>query len=105
MISIKSETTSPFDKSQTHFQLTIGGLLLIFSNQFIKCKVHGKWGPWGPWKKCSKKCRVGRQHRYRACNKPKPKYGGRRCRGPKRQTRACNKNVPCAGKNIVFKFY
>ncbi|KAL9969808.1 hypothetical protein ACROYT_G022071 [Oculina patagonica] len=58
-------------------------------------KVDGKWGEWGPWSKCSKTCKKGKQSRTRKCNKPAPKYGGKKCKGPSKETRDCNEKVPC----------
>ena len=46
---------------------------------------------------CSKTCKEGKQSRTRACDSPKPQYGGKKCDGESGQTQVCNKNIPCPG--------
>ena len=62
--------------------------------------VDGNWGAWGAWSGCSKTCKEGKQSRVRKCNAPAPKYGGKLCSGESKETIACNKDVPCPGKDF-----
>ncbi|XP_031560478.1 A disintegrin and metalloproteinase with thrombospondin motifs adt-1-like isoform X2 [Actinia tenebrosa] len=52
--------------------------------------VNGKWGSWGAPSTCSQSCGGGTQARYRTCNNPAPKNGGRACVGISKQTMSCN---------------
>ncbi|XP_078322444.1 semaphorin 5c-like isoform X2 [Crassostrea virginica] len=54
-----------------------------------RCKVDGKWSGWGNWdhfRACSATCGPGvrYRYRYRACDNPKPQYGGNKCPGPQK---------------------
>ncbi|XP_027059146.1 coadhesin-like isoform X4 [Pocillopora damicornis] len=64
-------------------------------NDKVPCPVDGNWGQWGAWNTCSKTCKEGKQSRTRACDSPKPQYGGKKCDGESGQTQVCNKNIPC----------
>lgn len=59
--------------------------------------VDGKWSSWGPWSLCSKECNGGRKRRYRQCNKPAPRFGGKICKGKYFVERMCNLD-PCVAK-------
>jgi len=72
----------------------------------ISCGLcaNGQWGSWGPYSSCSKSCggETGKQSRYRLCDNPPPKNGGKACSNfntltyPKDiRTIACNVNVEC----------
>merc|ERR1719326_1652329 len=52
--------------------------------------VNGKFGKWSKWSKCSKKCGGGEKTRTRACDNPKPEFGGKDCTGKTEQTKKCN---------------
>ncbi|KAJ7351656.1 metalloendopeptidase [Desmophyllum pertusum] len=41
--------------------------------------VDGGLTEWGEWGRCDKLCEHGKQRRYKACNKPKPRCGGKQC--------------------------
>lgn len=56
-------------------------------------KVNGNWGSFGDYEACSKTCGSGTQRRYRACNNPAPKHGGKGCPGVNFENRACNTNL------------
>ena len=58
--------------------------------------VDGKWGAWEPWSNCTKPCGVGEINRFRHCNQPVPKYGGKQCVGGNVENEACN-TEPCPG--------
>ncbi|XP_068740870.1 A disintegrin and metalloproteinase with thrombospondin motifs adt-1-like isoform X2 [Montipora capricornis] len=63
-----------------------------------RCAVDGGWSPWGKWYKCSKTCGTGSQYRTRTCTRPPPGYGGKRCVGSDKETRACNtRHCPIGG--------
>ncbi|RMX56263.1 hypothetical protein pdam_00011446 [Pocillopora damicornis] len=55
-------------------------------NDKVPCPVDGNWGQWGAWNTCSKTCKEGKQSRTRACDSPKPQYGGKKCDGESGQT-------------------
>ncbi|XP_062620366.1 IgGFc-binding protein-like [Saccostrea cucullata] len=66
------------------------------------CPVNGGWGSWYSWASCSKNCGGGTQSRYRYCNRPSPKYGGK-CIGDSRSTRSCN-TQGCPGDDRVSHY-
>lgn len=49
----------------------------------------GKWGKWSEWSTCSSKYSWGTKIRYRFCDSPPPRYGGRFCEGPATESRQC----------------
>ena len=51
--------------------------------------VHGEWGQWGQWGACSETCGEGSQKRYRRCDSPRRRHGGRHCRGREVHTKPC----------------
>lgn len=71
--------------------------------------VHGNWSAWRPWSPCSQSCSGGTQTRYRSCNNPRPSYGGDPCPGARIETRMCNQDRPCPGKEgaeiILYVFH
>ena len=71
--------------------------------------VHGNWSAWRPWGPCSQSCSGGTQTRYRYCNNPRPAYGGDPCPGARSETRMCNQDRPCPGKEgaeiILYVFH
>ncbi|KAJ7352814.1 hypothetical protein OS493_033624 [Desmophyllum pertusum] len=64
-------------------------------NDNVQCPVDGNWGEWSEWSTCTKTCREGKQSRTRECNSPSPLYGGKACDGKPKESRICNKKVPC----------
>merc|ERR1712113_3489 len=52
------------------------------------CPVDGKWGSWGGYGSCNKNCGSGNQYRYRSCNNPTPKHGGKTCPGSSSSSRS-----------------
>ncbi|KAK3736620.1 hypothetical protein QZH41_018297, partial [Actinostola sp. cb2023] len=68
------------------------------------CKVFGKGGPkavnggysaWTGYGECSHTCGGGVRMRSRKCNNPRPKNGGKRCRGESKEYKYCiNKKCP-----------
>ena len=53
------------------------------------CPVDGMFGQWTPWLACSAMCGTGRQHRNRACDSPRPEYGGKPCIGHANESKEC----------------
>jgi len=46
---------------------------------------------WSQWSTCTKGCGSGgNQTRFRQCNQPTPKHGGKYCNGAKLATQSCN---------------
>ncbi|XP_035231349.1 hemicentin-1-like isoform X1 [Stegodyphus dumicola] len=61
-----------------------------------ECPRDGKWSSWGKWSSCSVTCgRGGIQHRYRACNRPKPSAGGAQCKGLNHEQINCQAPERC----------
>ncbi|CAH8556165.1 unnamed protein product [Heterobilharzia americana] len=56
----------------------------------------GSWSNWSYWSNCNSKCssKLGIRSRYRKCNSPTPRNGGRMCPGPEQM------NIECFGTNI-----
>ena len=61
-------------------------------NNYILFIVDGGYSSWGEFSECSLSCGGGSQIRKRACDNPKPYYGGKDCThlGPANETRSCN---------------
>ena len=47
----------------------------------ITARVNGGWGTWSEWSSCSSTCETGETERTRKCDDPRPRNGGKRCRG------------------------
>ena len=82
---------------------------ITFVNSFFNLLANGRWGPWGPYSSCSKSCggETGKQSRYRLCNNPPPKNGGKACSNfntltyPKDiRTITCKVNLKCPSKEL-----
>ena len=58
-------------------------LMFLLFNVLIIWLVNGNWGSWSSYGECFKK-------RTRACDSPKPSYGGLTCRGSSSETSACS---------------
>ena len=62
--------------------------------------VDGGWGNWSD-RVCSAGCEGGSLYKFRLCNSPEPKYGGKSCVGNdsiyENTTEVCN-NQTCEGK-------
>lgn len=41
----------------------------------------GGWSLWGEWSNCDRTCGPGIRHKKRACDMPKPQWGGKDCEG------------------------
>ena len=50
---------------------------------------------------CSVSCGSGEKRRYRECNNPVPKYGGKDCKGVTHETIVCELQ-PCPGEMLVI---
>ncbi|KAJ8262663.1 hypothetical protein COCON_G00151200 [Conger conger] len=64
--------------------------------------VNGGWASWSTWSHCSRTCGAGVQAAERACNKPKPVFGGKYCTGERKRYRVCN-SKPCAKSRPTFR--
>ena len=60
------------------------------------CPIDGGYSPWSAFSKCTRSCNGGKQKRWRLCNNPSPKHGGKGCSrlGPPSQIQPCNSS-PC----------
>ncbi|EDO45354.1 predicted protein, partial [Nematostella vectensis] len=54
----------------------------------------GSWGKWSQWTECSRFCNGGTRMRYRLCDSPSPRYGGKECHGERILEQECNTD-PC----------
>ncbi|XP_020909865.2 A disintegrin and metalloproteinase with thrombospondin motifs 3 isoform X2 [Exaiptasia diaphana] len=57
--------------------------------------VNGDWSKWSAFGPCSMTCGQGIKIRARACNAPKPRYGGLPCKGSAIDVSFCN-SKPCS---------
>ncbi|XP_044756599.1 uncharacterized protein LOC123315099 [Coccinella septempunctata] len=54
---------------------------------------NGGWGPWSPWTTCSSTCLGGTRSRFRLCDSPLPRFGGKFCKGESVQTEKCGTDI------------
>jgi len=66
--------------------------------------VNGNWGAWGEYGSCYKSCGGGVKERFRACNNPAPKFGGKKCEGFEKSVTVCN-TLPCPGMSYLIFYY
>ncbi|KAL9961560.1 hypothetical protein ACROYT_G030520 [Oculina patagonica] len=52
-------------------------------------KVDGNWGRWSDWTVCDAQCDDGKRTRFRKCDKPEPKHGGKYCAGDSKEEGVC----------------
>jgi len=62
--------------------------------------LDGSWGSWSRWGGCSRTCGAGISFRSRACNNPRPTYGGQACRGKNEEFKLCNINRCIKGGDV-----
>lgn len=60
------------------------------------CPIDGGYNEWSQFSQCTRSCGGGKQKRWRRCNNPTPKHGGKSCArlGHASQTQPCN-SFPC----------
>ncbi|KAH9523329.1 hypothetical protein Btru_066407 [Bulinus truncatus] len=56
--------------------------------------LDGGWSQWTSWTSCSVTCGSGRKSRFRICNDPAPKHGGRFCAGDPVEWTPCELHCP-----------
>ncbi|KAL3272307.1 hypothetical protein HHI36_024065 [Cryptolaemus montrouzieri] len=59
----------------------------------VRESKSGGWGPWSPWTPCSSTCIGGTRSRYRLCDSPLPRFGGKFCKGDAVETEKCGAEV------------
>ncbi|RDD36819.1 SCO-spondin, partial [Trichoplax sp. H2] len=64
----------------------------------LPCPVDGNWTRWTDWGVCSVTCGTGIRRRYRTCENPQPKNGGKICGGHSVETGVC-KMAECPGSS------
>ncbi|CDW56331.1 hypothetical protein TTRE_0000460801 [Trichuris trichiura] len=64
--------------------------------------IHGRWSAWKGWGSCSTGCNAV-QHRFRFCDNPPPRFGGRFCEGVGMETARCNSS--CHGRLNLSEFF
>ncbi len=62
--------------------------------------VHGNFSEWTIWSKCSVDCGVGARERFRYCDNPSPRNGGRKCLGLFYENETCHQPV-CSGRTVA----
>ena len=77
-----------------------------FAFNIILCiyVVHGNWSRWTPWPNCNKPCNNGTRTRRRACDNPRPAFGGEKCKGLTFESERCNQEK-CPGKRFLILFF
>lgn len=65
--------------------------------------VDGNWGAWSDWTECSRLCNGGMRMRFRFCDNPSTKNGGRFCQGERVVEEDCN-TEECPGTRRVRLF-
>ncbi|KAF8767227.1 CUB and sushi domain-containing protein 3 [Argiope bruennichi] len=60
--------------------------------------VNGGWSEWSKWDSCSTGCGEGTTNRYRSCNNPIPRNGGKSCEGYSEETKICFSGEECPEK-------
>ena len=65
--------------------------------------VHGGLGQWSDWSNCDVSCGIGWRERFKKCDNPKPKYGGKECSPVKVwiQKQFCDTYKKCSGKWVI----
>ena len=58
-------------------------------------------GEWSAWTECSNPCGKGSKHRKRAIIQERM-FGGKRCRGPRRQKSACHGEYGCLQQSVEY---
>ncbi|KAK9880256.1 hypothetical protein WA026_010131 [Henosepilachna vigintioctopunctata] len=53
----------------------------------------GGWGPWSSWTPCSSTCLGGMRSRFRLCDSPQPRFGGKFCKGHAVETEKCGAEI------------
>ena len=60
--------------------------------------VDGGWTEWSPWGPCSVTCGKGSKIQKRACENPRPMYGGKECQGKLENWSDCELQKYCPSK-------
>ncbi|XP_026867111.2 A disintegrin and metalloproteinase with thrombospondin motifs 13 [Electrophorus electricus] len=63
--------------------------------------VHGSWSAWSTFSPCSRTCGGGVTFRKRACNNPRPAFGGRECVGEDTEAELCHRQS-CKSNQLEF---
>ena len=63
--------------------------------------MDGGLSIWSEYTACTKACNGGTKSRYRHCNQPTPKYGGKDCEGGLVEEVPCNDET-CPSKLFMF---
>ncbi|XP_052242410.1 SCO-spondin-like [Dreissena polymorpha] len=61
----------------------------------INQPIDGQWSMWQAWQGCSVTCRDGVRIRNRACDAPKPEFGGNPCSGEGSDEEPCTGSGSC----------
>uniref|UniRef100_A0A7M6DPA1 Uncharacterized protein n=1 Tax=Clytia hemisphaerica TaxID=252671 RepID=A0A7M6DPA1_9CNID len=75
-------------------------------NPLTGCKtvyspIDGGFSQWNEWTTCTKGCGGGTQSRYRHCDQPTPKHGGKSCGGDLLESRNCNTDACPLGRSCL----
>ncbi|BFZ08650.1 hypothetical protein BsWGS_11689 [Bradybaena similaris] len=72
-----------------------GSELFTKKCEVTKCPVDGAWSLWGTWSLCTATCGKGLRERTRACDSPRPQFGGSECEGSAIQQEECYGGQHC----------
>jgi len=70
-------------------KLCMNGRCVLKSSEEARV-VDGQWSAWAEFNECSRTCGGGVKKRYRSCNNPRPKNGGKYCIGDRFDYVSCN---------------
>lgn len=65
---------------------------------FSTVKINGHWGRWSDWTYCDAQCDDGKRTRFRKCDNPEPKHGGKYCIGDSKESDVCTTRRCTLGK-------
>ncbi|XP_033107998.1 uncharacterized protein LOC117109720 [Anneissia japonica] len=67
------------------------------------CPVNGGWSVWSTWGECDVTCgQDGLKSRFRTCDSPEPKNGGRDCDGQTIKITKCGMIFACQNDSTIF---
>ena len=69
---------------------------------FETVKIDGHWGRWSDWTYCDVQCDDGKRTRFRKCDNPKPKHGGKYCVGDSNEDDVCTTRRCTLGEKLLW---
>lgn len=69
---------------------------------FATVRIDGHWGRWSDWTYCNVQCDDGKRTRFRKCDNPTPKHGGKYCVGDSEEDDVCTTRRCTLGEKLWF---